>query len=257
MKPEELVVSVPHAGTDIPADIRDLMPHTDTTLLQEPDLYTDRIYTVPGIRTVAAAHSRIISDPNRAPDEIYTEGRSRALGVVMLSQAHGMDVFAQDPSLATMQSWVSRFHEPYHADLRSAMQTAAFLIDGHSMWSVNPPAHPHAGEPRPDIVLGNRHYCSCSAATTKFFLEYFESLEYSVAVNTPFSGRYIIGSYCSRHRTPGIQIEINRALYLDEETLEPRDNAITELHEQFANLLDAFCAWDDQHAAKRMTDMSA
>ncbi|MFA6259092.1 MAG: N-formylglutamate amidohydrolase [Candidatus Peribacteraceae bacterium] len=257
MKHEELVVSIPHAGTNIPTDIRALMPHADETLLQEPDLYTDRIYAVPGIRTVTAAYSRIISDPNRAPDEIYTEGRDRALGVVMLSQAHGMDVFAQDPSLATMQSWIQRFHETYHADLRSAMQTASFLIDGHSMWSVNPPAHPYAGEPRPDIVLGNCHYCSCTAETTKFFLEYFESLGYSVAVNTPFPGRYIVGSYCSRHRTPGIQIEINRALYLDEDTLEPRDDAIAKLHEQFTNLLDAFCTWDDQHAAKRMTDMSA
>ena len=72
MNRSEIVIAISHAATRIPDDIRSLMPQSDTMLLQEPDLHTDRIFTVEGPVIIQSRYSRIISDCNRAPDEMYT-----------------------------------------------------------------------------------------------------------------------------------------------------------------------------------------
>lgn len=244
IKRENVVVSIPHAGTGIPSDIRSRIRHDDFVLRNESDLFSDRIFDIEGVRKVMASHSRIIGDPNRAPDEIYTEGALRTLGVVMLTLPEGGDVFTSDPTLDEMSEWITRHHLPYQRALATALKGAEFLIDGHSMWSVAAQGH-YGGRtsPRADIVLGNQHFCSCSAETTDFFASFFSKKGYSVAINNPYAGRYILGTYCSRLYMPGIQIEINRKLFLDEATLEPRDTDVLRLHDEFDELVTSFCSW--------------
>lgn len=258
MNISEIVLAIPHAGTEIPADIRTRMPHGDDTLLREPDLYTDRLFAIAGPQTVITPYSRIIGDCNRAPDELYTEGRLRAEGVIMLCQAEGQDVFEQDPSMEELTQWIERFHAPFHNELRECMRSAKFLVDCHSLSPTGEAAHVDAGTHRADIVLGNRQYSACSAQTMQFFRAYFEELGYSVAINDPYPGRYILGTYCSRIAVPGIQIEINKRLYMNCETLEPYDKEIRKINEQLHVLLHTFCAWyrAGDSAEKPMTDLS-
>lgn len=234
------------------------MPHSDDTLLREPDLYTNRIFDLFDTCIVQTPYSRIIGDCNRAPDELYTEGRLRAESVVMLSQADGHDVFEEDPTITELESWIDCFHRPFHEELQEHMSNVRFLLDCHSLASVGEAAHVDAGTERADIILGNRQYSSCSAETTHAFRAYFEELGYSVAINEPYPGRYILGTYCSRIATPGIQIEINRKLYLNEQTLEPYDDKIAELNTQLNVLVEKFCNWYDatDPTEKPMTDMS-
>ncbi len=244
MNRSEITVSIPHAGCEIPDDIRALMPHSDHLIKNESDLYTDQIYAIQGARIVQTTYSRIISDPNRAPDEIYSENILRSLGVVMFDFHDGTHVFSKDPSLQTVSEWTHRFHMPYHNALAKAVQGASFLIDGHSMWSEGMPGHiGGAGKKRADIVLGNQYFCSCSAETTDFFASFFREKGYSVAINDPYAGRFILGTYCSRLYFPGIQIEINRKLFLDEKTLEPHEENIQKLHAEFDELVTKFCNW--------------
>jgi N-formylglutamate deformylase len=260
MEPNEIVISIPHGGTDIPADLRRLIPHDSHTLCNESDLYTERLYALEDARTVSTLYSRIISDPNRAPDEIYTDGRLRALGVVMLSLPEGHDVFEEDPPMEVLHSWVQRFHSPFHEALTKAACGASFLFDCHSMWSRAAPGHYGAeGEARADIVLGNQYFCTCSAETTQFFSRFFEGRGYSVSINNPYPGRYILGTYCSRLSLPGIQIEINRKLYMNEETLDPREADIAKFNGEFRELVGEFCEWFTGAAPpeeKPMTDLS-
>lgn len=234
--------------------------HDDSRLLREPDLYTDKIYNILGPQVLTHPWSRIIGDCNRAPDEIYTEGKKRASGVIMLADCDGTSMFAADPTIAEMESWVARFHRPYHEALEKAVRGATFLIDGHSMASVGAAGHLDPGEVRADIDIANREYCSCSAETTMFFVEYFRSCGYSVTINTPYNGRYILGTYCSRIGFPGIQIEVNRGVYMNEETLEPNDAVIKRLNSEFAELVARFCEWYKGASLpqdKPMTDVSA
>lgn len=258
MRPYEIVVSIPHASTFIPDEIRSRMPHADEVLNSEPDLYTDQIYTIPSVRIVEAKVSRIVSDVNRAPDEIYTSGPKRANSVVILSLSNGQDVFEKDPTPELMEEWIRTYHDPFHEEIDRALVGARFLIDCHSMWSVSPPSRADVGKKRPDVVLGNRLYTTCDVQTMKFFRDAFRDFGYDVAINDPFIGRYVVGTHCSRKTIPGLQIEFNRALYMDEDSLEPHDHLIQKLNGEFQELVDAFCAWDEtRDHTRHVCDLSA
>ncbi|MCF7844940.1 MAG: N-formylglutamate amidohydrolase [Kiritimatiellales bacterium] len=243
MKPHNLIVSIPHSGTDIPSEIRARIPHNDHVLRNESDLYTDQIFTLDGLTTVSTPYSRIIADPNRAPDEIYSENVLRAIGVVMLSLPEGTDTFEEDPSLEEISQWIEKYHKPYHDQLHAASHKAKFLIDGHSMCSKAAPGHFGGSNERADVVLGNQYFCSCSAETTDFFAAFFTNKGFSVAINDPYPGRYILGTYCSRLHLPGIQVEFNRKLYMNEETLDPNLVEIDKLNRLFNELVTIFCDW--------------
>jgi N-formylglutamate deformylase len=257
MKIGDIVLSIPHASSFIPPEIRARMPHRDDVLLREPDLFTDRIYTMQGPRIVQARTSRVISDVNRAPDEIYTSGRQRATGVVMLSFSSGEDVFEEDPPIRELQQWIRAYHDPFHDELARVLCGAKFLIDCHSMWSRAPAHRMDAGTPRPDVVLCNRLFTTCDAATTNFFRDAFQKRKFTVAVNDPFIGRYVVGTHCSRKWLPGVQIELNRSLYMDEQSLEPRDPDIEHLRKVFVEIVEEFCAWDEGRGSEEaLCDLS-
>ena len=59
-----------------------------------------------------------------------------------------------------------------------------------------------------------------------------------MSVNKPFGGKFVIGSHCSRHGLPGIQIELNRKLYLNEKTLHPQKKGIAKLNKIIFELVE-------------------
>jgi N-formylglutamate amidohydrolase len=77
--------------------------------------------------------------------------------------------------------------------------------------------------PRADIVLGDRDGTSCGATFTAFVAEVLRDLGYKVALNDPFKGAELVARFGrpddARH---SLQIEINRALYMDEDRIEKR-----------------------------------
>ena len=74
---------------------------------------------------------------------------------------------------------------------------------------------------RADFVLGDREGTSCTPWFTQQAARILRELGYSVAINDPYKGVEIL----RRHGQPqqqrhALQLEINRALYLDEEKVE-------------------------------------
>ncbi len=96
-------------------------------------------------------------------------------------------------------------------------------------WHVNCHSMRSAGRkrgqsiPRADIVLGDRDGTSCGADFTSFVAEIARGLGYQVALNDPFKGAELVARFGrpedGRH---SLQIEINRALYMDEDRIEKR-----------------------------------
>ena len=73
---------------------------------------------------------------------------------------------------------------------------------------------------RPDFVIGDREGTTCAPAMTECVVETLRGLGYSVSVNDPYKGYELV----RKHGRPSegrhsIQIEINRALYMDEATM--------------------------------------
>ncbi len=122
---------------------------------------------------------------------------------------------------------IDGFHRPYHAELEALLDEAH---RGHGgAWHVNCHSMRSAGRkrgqsiPRADIVLGDRDGLSCDRDFTQFVAEFLADLGYRVALNDPFKGAELVARFGrpgdSRH---SLQIEINRALYMDEDRIEKR-----------------------------------
>lgn len=78
-----------------------------------------------------------------------------------------------------------------------------------------------------------------------FFRDFFQNRGYSVSINFPYTGKYILGHHCHRRRiptflVPGIQIEINQGLYVQQESLDSIPARLDEFHELFEKLVDEF-----------------
>jgi N-formylglutamate deformylase len=75
---------------------------------------------------------------------------------------------------------------------------------------------------RPEVVLGDRFGAAAAEWATQAAQRAFEDAGFVVARNTPFAGGYITQRYGRpSQQQHAIQIEIDRALYLDESRIEP------------------------------------
>lgn len=238
LQKKPVLITIGHASTFVPADIRRLMTLSDKDIQKNADLYTDLIYDIPSAHVVKAKISRLVVDVNRAPDDIESESELCSEGVVVRITRDGRFVYNEEPKPESISRRIETYHHSFHEEVERYIDDVKLLIDGHSMWSISPKLAKNPGASRADIVLGNRRYATCNYKITKFFRDAFSDLGYNVKLNDPFEGHYIIGYHCSRRRTPGLQIEINKRLYLDEKTLEKNDEQIAKLNGQLKEIVE-------------------
>jgi len=240
-KKKPVLITMPHCSSFVSKEIRQNMLLSNFEILKETDLYTDMIFGVENAYCVKAKLSRLVADMNRAPDELEMEQVLCAEGVVVSVNSEGQRVYKKPLTARQIDRRIERYHNPFHEQVDKYAQKCVFMIDGHSMWPSGRATKIDAGQKRPDINLGNRDYTTCTRVQTAFFKHYFESLGYSVKVNFPFKGRYVIGYHCSRNKRkgiPGIQLEINQALYTNKRTLKLKKGIIKKLHHEIKNLVD-------------------
>jgi N-formylglutamate amidohydrolase len=170
-------------------------------------------------------------DPGMFADELPDFARARTarvaagLGAIARVVSEGQEIYARKLTFAEARARIEQAHRPYHAALERLVGEAhaahgfAVLIDWHSM----PSAAARAGRDRAtDIVLGDRFGAACAGLLTAAVERALEQMGYRVSRNTPYAGGYTTEHYGRpARRTHALQIEINRALYLDEATLEP------------------------------------
>ncbi|AQR63589.1 N-formylglutamate amidohydrolase [Brevundimonas sp. LM2] len=237
-----LVFASPHSGGHRPSDMGAIAGLSATTLRSAEDVAVDRLIAVGadhGVPVLSARISRAYLDLNRAPGELdpvlienvvphTPSGKVAAgFGVVPRRAGDGTDLYDRRLSLREAEARVAQVHGPYHAALERLMQDArarcgtAMLIDWHSMPS-RAAGVPTRGQRGVDIVLGDRHGAACRSGTTRRARALFEAQGWRVGLNVPYAG-----GYATHHwGRPGdgfeaLQVEINRALYLNENTLEP------------------------------------
>jgi len=242
-----LVLDSPHSGTDYPADFAYRCPLA--MLRSAEDLYVDELWgDAPGLGAalVAARFPRSYIDANRALDDIDQalldapwpgpvaagDKTSRGIGLVWRLVKAEQPIYDRLLSVAELERRIDRCWQPYHAALDRMLDQAqarhgkVWHINCHSMQakgtrlSIDGP-----GTPRADFVLGDRDGTTCDPAFTAFVAERVTAMGYGVKVNDPYKGVEIV----RRHGRPGegrhsLQIELNRALYMNEETFEKTAN---------------------------------
>lgn len=237
-----LVYDSPHSGTLYPDDFGHV---ADAHLLRggEDRFVDDLVAHAPshGITLIRALFARTYIDPNREPTDLDLELASedwpdtaaagdyspRGVGLIFRMIGRSEPIYARRLPFAEVQHRIDSYWQPYHSCLEARLEAlhdrhgSVWHIDWHSMRPVGDDLSPDPGKRRADFVLGDLHGRSCAPAFTQAAKHTLEALGYSVAVNMPFSGAYVV----RRHGDPdagrhSLQIEINRALYLDPDTLE-------------------------------------
>lgn len=232
-----LVVSVPHAGTDVPAVDAPMLRALGPALLRDADAFVDRLFArapALGAPLVVAQVSRYVLDVNRAPDDVDHEvcpeverpARASARGLIWRTSTEGAALLARPLTKAELSSRIERLHTPYHAALTALLDERrrrfgfAVLLDAHSMPSTGRPGHSDPGERRADIVPGDVRGSSCAPSLSRLVAQHFEGPRYRVKPNDPYMGGFITRAHGRPARgVHAIQLEINRDLYLDEDTV--------------------------------------
>ncbi|RIY01634.1 N-formylglutamate amidohydrolase [Aureimonas flava] len=240
--PVPVLLDSPHSGNRHPADWRHAAPRE--ALLTAWDAYVDELFNAApdhGAALLRAFFPRTFIDLNRARDDVDPDllegqmsfpakpGRKSGKGFGLLRRyaLPGIPVYDRLLPAADVERWIRVYYDPYHAALRRSLDVLhdrfgfVWHIDCHSMKSVGNAMNDDAGRPRADFVVSDRDGTSADPALTRWIAELFRERGYSATVNDPYKGAELIAAYGdpSRNRH-SIQIEVNRALYLDEAAFE-------------------------------------
>ena len=234
--------SSPHSGRDYPASLMRRTALDEMTIRSSEDAFVDELFScAPGLGAplIAAKVPRAYIDMNRSADELdpaLIEGISRAphnprvssgLGVIPRVVANGRPIYRGKMPLAEAEARIARYWTPYHLALRGLLDESlaqfgeAILIDCHSMPHEAIEAHARPGQPRPEVVLGDRFGAAAGRGVVERVEAAFANAGLRVVRNAPFAGAYIAQAYGRPSRGQHVvQVEIDRALYMNEARIE-------------------------------------
>jgi N-formylglutamate deformylase len=238
-----VVFASPHSGRHYPEEfLARTVLDAHAVRSSEDAFMDDLIVCAPalGAHSILAHVPRAYVDLNRAPDELdpavisglgrvpMTPRLSSGLGVIPRVVANGRAIYRGKITLDEARARLDRWYHPYHAALTELLGAVrmefgqAVLIDCHSM--------PHealdnlraAGGKRPDVVLGDRFGAAADPDVVAHVEAAFAAAGLTVARNAPFAGAFVAQRYGRPAQgTNVVQIEIDRALYMDEARIRP------------------------------------
>jgi N-formylglutamate amidohydrolase len=235
-----LIFNSPHSGRVYPTVFLKSSRLSAQALRKSEDAYVEELLaSAPGHGAVLmhAHFPRAYIDINREPYELdpllfagrlpdFVNSQSlRAiggLGTIARIVNDKEEIYSGPLDLQTAFTRIERLYKPYHATLSGLLQATqarfgtVLLLDCHSM-----PSQQAAGGGWPDFVLGDRFGASCAPEITRLVQSYLKTLGYRVQLNKPYAGGYITEHYGKPyHGVNVLQIEIDRSLYMNEETFE-------------------------------------
>jgi N-formylglutamate amidohydrolase len=237
-----LIFNSPHSGRVYPSSFLAASRLDRQALRRSEDAYVDELFafvTELGAPLLYAHFPRAYLDVNREPYELdpvlFRDGLPHfantqsvrvvgGLGTIARIVSETDEIYREPLTVGAALERIHRLYTPYHETLAALLLEAkkefglAVLIDCHSMPS-NPIADQGGG--RPDFVLGDRFGNSCNGELTRLATNQLKALGYVVALNKPYAGGHITEHYGRPHKAQhALQIEINRALYMDETNFE-------------------------------------
>jgi len=229
----------PHSGSHYPAGMQAALCVPLIDVRRTEDAFIDELFAAApslGAGLVAARYGRSVVDLNRDPHELdasmFVDGPPRpcalptarveaGLGALPRVGARGEAIYARLMSRTEGEERLALVHDAYHRHLASELDALrrahghALLIDCHSMPSVQP-----GRRVLTDIVLGDRFGSSADPRLMVRIERSFRARGFTVSRNAPYAGGYTTRRYGRPRRgIHALQVEINRALYMDEQRI--------------------------------------
>jgi N-formylglutamate amidohydrolase len=268
VEPEQLrapiIFNSPHSGSVYPEAFLSASRIDLATLRRSEDSFMDELIgdlSARGFPVVRVNFPRSYVDVNREPYELdprmfsgrlpsFANTRSMrvagGLGTIPRVVGDGQEIYCERLSVDEALSRIETLYKPYHRALRRLIARVhqsfgtAVVVDCHSMPSIGV----SRDEPRrPDIVIGDRYGTSCAPVLPDMVEDTMTRLGYSVGRNKPYAGGFITEHYGNpASGLHVVQLELNRAVYMDERRREkgPRFAQVaadfTALAEMLANV---------------------
>jgi N-formylglutamate amidohydrolase len=261
-----LVFASPHSGNDYAPEFLAASQLDLLTLRRSEDAFIDRLFGAAaehGAPLLKALFPRSYVDPNRERLELdpamfddplpaeanVTSPRVAAgLGTIARVVTSGEEIYRGKLTFSEVRRRIERHYDPYHAALRRMTEEtvatfgACLVIDCHSMPSVGGPMDSDSGLRRVDFVLGDRFGVACAPAIIDTAERLLQRLGYTVRRNVPYAGGFTTRHYGRpRQGVHALQIEINRALYMDEVRVEPKP-ALPQIRQHVTELIGGLVA---------------
>lgn len=265
-----LILDSPHSGQLYPTDFNHQANFSK--LRQAEDTYVDELFDSAsniGAVILKAEFPRSYIDPNRAETDFFfkdiinpnnTVGEidfkpsiksELGIGLIWLKiPPEGEQMYKNKITLDELMNRIKKYHRPYHEALRKIMNKTYqkygkfYHINCHSMQdNATAMSTQIQGTIRPDFVIGDKDGSSCDNGFTKEVVECLRDLKYEVAINDPYKGAELVSAYSNPNlKKHSLQIEINRKLYMNEETRVKHDGFNTLKH-NLSNLLNSLKTW--------------
>lgn len=261
-----MVLASPHSGTTYPPDLLAASRLDPLALRRSEDSFVDELFgDAPGLGAplLRAHFARAYLDPNREafeldpamfedplPDFVNSQSpRVRVgLGTIARVVASGEEIYARKLKFSEAAQRIEMLYRPYHRTLQQLLDATqerygfAILLDCHSMPSAGGDRDRRDRSPRADMVLGDCHGTACHPVITETAHRVLNAKGYTTALNTPYAGGFTTAHYGRPAAgTHCLQIEINRALYMDERTFERRP-FLAQLGDDMRDLTEALSA---------------
>ena len=243
-----LILSIPHCGTVFPEEFLKAVKPDVLTLRRNEDIFVyDLIKPAIDNAQITAVKlnlNRAFIDVNRAKVELdpnmffdypredigLNQQRSRyGLGIIHKVTADSQPIYVGKISYKEAEERIKNVYDVYHQTLKNLIDRTiakfgfCLVLDCHSMPSKI--CSIISESPRIDFCLGNLFEQSCPNKISFYVENELSKREYYVSKNRPYSGAFITFNYCEpRKQSYTLQLEINRVIYADENTLEKNSN---------------------------------
>lgn len=245
--PSPVLVEVPHSGLQVPPEVEPEIEATPLAVLLDSDIYVDQLYQrapANGATLLVSRVSRYVVDLNRGPDDVDSAAVPRhprarhipARGVVWRARTDGTPLLRAPLTIEQFTKRLELFYDPYHQALRDvAMQIReqhgrVLILAAHSMPSSGRRMIGRGQVRRADVVPGTRGRSTADGRIIDLVDSHFREAGLTVKHDDPYRGGWTTSSYGAPKRGQhAVQIELNRALYVDERTSEIKKKDFAQL----------------------------
>lgn len=259
-----VVLDSPHSGFSWPTDFTPVASRA--AIRTTWDAHVDRLFDgapSAGATLLAATFPRAYIDVNRAVTDLDpalidgpwraeiapTDYSHRGMGLIRRDALPGVPMYAAPLPVADVRARIDGWYAPYRARLAAvidelhAAHGTVWHVNCHSMKSRGNAMNLDAGAVRPDLVISDRQGTTAEAGLTARIVGWFTLRGYRVQANDPYQGGDLVRTFGdpSRGRS-SVQIEINRALYMDEETTAPHAGFVP-LQEDLTAFASVLAQW--------------
>lgn len=253
-----LLVTIPHSGERVPDLTPWLKVLPEEILMCDVDRYVDFLYDptlsqlkIPSVKT---EWHRYAADLNRVPEDVdassvvgcSTPAGTHSRGFHWVITTYKQSLMPAPMSQQVHDELVQLIYDPFHAAVRGELQNLrklgfgkTFHIDAHSMPSVGTSEHRDPGERRADIVVSDSKGKSCDPRFKDLVIAAYATAGFKVAYNWPYFGGRVTETYGRpEEQQHALQVELNRALYMDETSKKLLPEKAKVVQEQISKALE-------------------